>query len=358
MLAAAPIPLPIGVPLSWLYRAGMWMHSGVRRRMRERLGIPVVSVGNLSVGGTGKTPMVIHLAARLVREGYRPCVAMRGYAGGRSSREGGRVGSDEAAVYQRAFERMGIDVPVVARPDRAVGVRELLARRGDVSVALLDDGFQHHRLARDLDIVLVDASRSPFEDRLLPAGWLREPVGALRRAGAVVVTHAEAVSDAALVELERQIEATHGSAAIGVARHEWTGLEVSDGAGALMAPVADRGHGHREPVEWLRGRRVLVVCAIGNPEAFVREAARRIGQEPAGVVTLRDHDPYSDATVERVVAASRGMSAVLTTEKDWVKLRRVEAGKWACPVARPRLEMVMVRGGEELVGRVMEVIEP
>lgn len=355
MPAPPPIPLPLALPLSWLYRAGMHLHSALRRRTRHRLPIPVISIGNLSVGGTGKTPMVIHLAAALAQQGLRPCIAMRGYAGRHH-------GSDEAAVYQRAFERLALDIPVIARPDRAAGVRELLARRPGTTCVLLDDGFQHHRLARDLDIVLIDASRSPFDDRLLPAGWLREPVTALRRAHAVVITHAEAVGEHALAALESQITCTHGRPALAVARHEWTALELSGGAGSLMAPnpdrPPDRAHDRREPLEWLRGRRVLVVSAIGNPDAFLREAARRIGQPPAAVITLRDHDPYTDPTIQRILDASRGMSAVLTTEKDWVKLRRVQPALWACPVARPKLEMMMTRGDHELTTRVLQTCCP
>lgn len=343
--------MPLALPLSWAYRAGMELHAAIRRRVHQRLDIPVISVGNLSVGGTGKTPMVLHLVRALVTTGRRPCVAMRGYA----SRAD--MGSDEATLYTRAFERLGLDVPVVARPDRAVGVRQLVAHRPEIDTVVLDDGFQHRRLHRDLDIVLIDATRSPFQDRLLPAGWLREPVSALRRAGAVVVTHAEAVSPETLATIDRRLETVRGEPAVAIASHGWAGLELTGANAAGTAPIAAGHAGQLQPVDWLRGRRVLVVCAIGNPEAFVREAARQIGQEPTAVIALRDHDPYAPTTVEGVLTAARGMDAVLTTEKDWTKLARVDPARWPCPVARPKLELLIQRGEQELMTRVLGVFE-
>ncbi len=208
----------------------------------HRLNVPVISVGNLSVGGTGKTPMVMHVLRVLLEGGHKPCVAMRGYSKrgqskrgqskhqhSRSARDapaessliieqvagsmaawtgrergqswtdtgaGGEWGgvsnlgfSDEADEYRRAFP----DLPLIARPDRIVGLRELLEKpfKPVVDCVVLDDGFQHRQIARDLDIVLVDASHPPMRDHLLPRGYLREPPESLRRASCVVITHAE-----------------------------------------------------------------------------------------------------------------------------------------------------------------------
>ena len=158
---------------------------------------PVVSVGNLSVGGTGKTPMVAALARALLDGGRNPCIAMRGYASNR--RSDGL--SDEAAEYQRELP----GVPIVARADRLLGLIHLFAaEEGErVDTVLLDDGFQHRRIARQVDIVLLDASRNPFTDRLLPAGWLREPVGSLARATHVVITHAELADERTVGSIAR-----------------------------------------------------------------------------------------------------------------------------------------------------------
>jgi len=183
------VPGPIGAALARVYGIVI---ARINRRFDSGRGVvrfdrPVISVGNLSVGGTGKTPMVRRLIAILLEMERRPCIAMRGYRKGTGE-------SDEAAAYQREFP----DVPVIAQANRTDG---LIALFGDEhegegphrDCIVLDDGFQHRQIGRELDIVLVDASRSPFRDRLLPQGWLREPAESLTRAGLVVVTHAESV---------------------------------------------------------------------------------------------------------------------------------------------------------------------
>ncbi len=293
------------------------------------VGRPVISVGNLSVGGTGKTPLVTWIVRRLLAEGRRPCIAMRGY------RAKGGI-ADEAAIYRRRF----LDVPIVAQPDRRQGLEELFAtvegRRVDCVV--LDDGFQHRRIARSLDIVLVDATRSAFEDALLPAGWLREPVESLARADAIVVTHAEH-EGARVDELRDRLASMAPGKPIGVTRHVWGGLDVQR-----------HGEDETQDLEWLVGQRVFAVCAIGNPDAFLAEAARVLGDGLVGSATLRDHDPYAEGTVQRLIRRARGLNAdvILTTEKDWVKLARVPTREWACAVARPRLELAFDGGEDEL----------
>src|SRR5690606_30475631 len=147
----------------------------------------------------------------LLDAGHRPCIAMRGYARGRGE-------SDEAAEYRRLFP----EVPIVARADRALGLIRQFSAEYDAGgphtdCIVLDDGFQHRQIARDLDIVLIDATHGPCQERLLPAGWLREPVRSLSRAGAVVITHAEAVQPADLTALDRKIAEVRGRGADAVA---------------------------------------------------------------------------------------------------------------------------------------------
>jgi tetraacyldisaccharide 4'-kinase len=298
-----------------------------------RLDRPVISVGNLSIGGTGKTPMVARLAGALAQRGHRPCIAMRGYT------LGGRHGpaSDESRLYAGLLP----GVPVVTQPDRAAGLRALFASEHgrDVDCVVLDDGFQHRRLARDLDIVLLDASRDTFVDRLLPAGWLREPVSSLARAGAIVVTHAELVAPGAVERLLELVRGIAPRAAQAVARHEWADLAQATGDVEQRAPL-----------DWLNGKTVVVVCAIGNPSAFLARAAACPGIVIADRCVLPDHDPYGPRTVNRIVDLARrhGAGAILTTEKDWCKLRSARA-RWPCEVVRPRLEMTFDRGWDALI---------
>jgi tetraacyldisaccharide 4'-kinase len=355
---------PLGTPV---YRAVI----GARNRRFDagrgvvRFDRVVISVGNLSVGGTGKTPMVAQIVRWLLEAGHRPVIAMRGYAAKPSARGAGE--SDEASVYRRLFPQ----VPIVAQANRTLGLIQQFAREfeehGEVDEAdvhgaaqrdggggrpaghsdciVLDDGFQHRQIARDLDIVLIDATRDPFADRLLPGGWLREPVESLQRAGAVVITHAESAAPADVTALERAIERVRGRVPEAIARHDWAGVSVSE-AGAE----------HAHSVEWLTGKRALAVCAIGNPAPFLQQVRRATGVQSGGEIALGDHDPYLPATVRRIIEEARSLGAqvIVTTEKDWSKLRHVPAESWPCPIARVRLDMGFgaphggARGGEEL----------
>jgi len=301
---------------------------------------PVVSIGNLSVGGTGKTPMVAHFIEVLRRAGRSPAIAMRGYAAARS---GATHGSDEAAVYQRAFP----DLPVVARPDRTQGLIELFAtpEGQQIDCVVLDDGFQHRQIARQVDVVLIDASRPPFDDALLPQGWLREPVDSLRRAHAVVVTHAELAAPATLHRLDAEVSRLTGSRPIAICRHDWSDLAVFD-----------RGQRPDVGVSSLRGRRVMAACAIGNPGAFIAACDRAVAELGHVEAFIRpDHDPFSPATVRRLVAAARSMNAdaIIVTEKDWSKLMHAPGDDWPCPVLRPRLVLTFERGETELADLVL-----
>ncbi len=294
-----------------------------------------ISVGNLSVGGTGKTPMVTWLIAQLRAAGHDPCVAMRGY---------GAVDglSDEAAEYRATFD----DLPIVAQPDRAGGLIQLFGseRGARVDAIVLDDGFQHRKVAREVNLALIDATRDPFADELLPAGWLREPVGSLARATHAVITRADRVDPRALAALRESV-AQLVPGPVATARHAWTGLEIFEGPTVRSESVAA-----------LRGRRVLVVCAIGNPRALVAQVREAVGvQTPAPEpILLRDHDPYSSATVHAIQRAARAAELVLTTGKDWAKL----GARWTSdvPVAVPRLAMQVDGAGEEILADALEAI--
>jgi tetraacyldisaccharide 4'-kinase len=211
----SPLPRalrPVTVPASRIY--GMIVAARNRRFDRgqgvQRIDRPVISIGNLTTGGTGKTPIVTWFAREMLAAGHHPAIAMRGY----NARPGQL--SDEQAEYGELLP----DVPVVANPDRVTALREFLPQHPEVDCVLLDDGFQHRQLHRDLDLVLIDAEAGTLRDELLPAGNLREEVGELRRADGVIVTHAKEVD----AELAREIERWHGRPPIAWAKHRWKGL--------------------------------------------------------------------------------------------------------------------------------------
>lgn len=344
-LPSTPTPLP-----AWITRPTSWVYAReVARRAAKfdegkgvvRLDRPVLSVGNLSVGGTGKTPVVGWIIERLLEMGCDPAVAMRGY------RSRGGL-SDEAMLHA---ERFG-DLPVVAQPHRLEGLIELFAtERGErVDAVVLDDGFQHRRIARDLDLVLLDATRDPFGDELLPAGWLREPGEALARATHVAITHAESADERTIEAMDECVELLMGRPADAVLRHTWTQLEVTEPGGG--------GPSRTEAVSWLAGRVVVAACAIGNPGPFLQAVGRATGQEVAARV-YRDHHALGDREARELAESLRvrGAQALVVTQKDWTKLSGVASEVWPCPVVRPVLEVEFARGESELADAVREAVE-
>lgn len=276
-----------------------------------RVDVPVVSVGNLVAGGTGKTPMVVWLVERLARRGLRPGILSRGYRGA----EGGK--NDEG----RMLARLAPGVPHVQRPDRVAGAQEL--ERAHVEVVVLDDGFQHRRLVRDLDLVLVDATRpwglAAAADRepvraLLPRGLLREPPRALARADAVVITRADGVAPRALARLEAELARLAPGRPILRAVH----------APKCLWNAAD---GARLGLDLLRGAEVDLVSGIGNPAAF-EATARALGARVVEHRAFPDHHDYAPADL-----AGLGERRLVTTAKDAVKLEGVEPAPWVLDVA-------------------------
>jgi len=287
------------VPLSFLYAAAVRVRNAYYRRVPSavrRVGVPVISVGNLTVGGTGKTPLTIELARRLRGLGHRPAILTRGYAA--------RVG--EPADEVREFALAIPEVPVVVGADRVAGAERARTQHG-VDCLVLDDGFQHRRLHRDLDIVVVDALEPWGGGRMLPAGRLREPLSGLRRADWFVISRANQVEPEAVAGVVATLERYAPAAPIIKA-------EVLPGA---LVDVEGR---ELEPAA-LAGRRVLPVCGLGNPRTFVNLVVQTFGDACPPMI-YPDHHRYGPDDVEAILAAAHrhGADAVVTTRKDWVKL--------------------------------------
>ncbi len=273
----------------------------------HRLGVPVISVGNLTVGGTGKTPLVVWLVEKALAAGRRPGVLARGYG-----RAKGAPLNDEGMLLAGRFPGL----PQEQDPDRVAGGRRLLAR-GDVDVILLDDGFQHRRLARDTDLVCIDALAPFANGLLLPAGDLRERTRALQRASAVVLTRAGSVGNA---ERRSTIARVRGAAGrdlpVFVTDHRPT-------------DVAVLGTSEVQPVACLAGQRVHLLSAIAKPVAF-EAMVRALGAEVVAHHVRRDHHVHAPADVARVRAGAEADGAKLVvTEKDAVKLGAEAAGALA-----------------------------
>jgi tetraacyldisaccharide 4'-kinase len=330
-----PTLLRCGLRLaSWPYALAVRLRNGLYERgwkQRRRVPVPVVSVGNLTVGGTGKTPCVEYIARHYRSLDRRVAILSRGYGS-----TAGR--NDEAMVLEENLP----DVPHLQGADRATlaatAVDEL-----ESEILILDDGFQHRRLARNLDVVLIDATNPWGHGYLLPRGLLREPPSSLRRAGVVVLTRCDQVTPAERGKLREAVARLAPSVAIAETTHRPMDLHHGAAAAGL-----DRLH----------GRPVAAFCGIGNPDAF-RRTLHDYGADVVAFRAFPDHHPYARADVDdlRRWAAEQAMDCVVvTTQKDLVKLRLTDlAGRelWAL-----RIQLRVEVGKEEFDRRLEEVIQP
>lgn len=286
--------------LSGGWAISQWLKRGAYAcglRRATRLDVPVLSVGNLAVGGTGKTPFVAWLVQRLAADGHVPGILARGYG---APAGGGSTLNDEGRVLQHL---LGADVPQAQGGDRIRAGQALRAAHPEVDVVVLDDGFQHRRIHRDLDIVLLDATRPFGFGHLLPRGLLREGPSALQRADAVVLTRTERVDAATLERIQSEIRRVYAGP-LALARTE-------------PAPPG--------LTEELSGASVFVLCGLGNPEAFLGTVAD-LGATVVGRRILGDHEVLPAAAWPDLLAEARaaGAECVLLTRKDAVKYERLD----------------------------------
>jgi tetraacyldisaccharide 4'-kinase len=319
-LRLASLPYGWGVRL----RNGSYDRGWART---HRAGVPVVSVGNLTAGGTGKTPCVEYVAAWFRNRDCRVAVLSRGY---------GSTGgvNDEALVLEENLP----DVPHLQGGDRAAlaaaAVEEL-----ESEVLVLDDGFQHRRLARDLDLVLLDATNPWGHGYLLPRGLLREPPSSLRRAGVVLLTRCDQADAVALARLRETVARLAPGVALVTATHQPVELVNQDVA----------------PLERLRTQPVAAFCGLGNPDAFQRTLLD-LGVGLCAFRTFPDHHAYTRGDVEDLAAWARQQPAdcvLATTQKDLVKLRVRRLGERELWAVRVRFH---VQEGQEALDRKLQAV--
>ena len=321
-LGCVSLPYGIGVALRNIAYGRGWTKT-------HAAGVPVISVGNLTLGGTGKTPCVEWLANWCRARDLRVAILSRGY--------GAEAGpNDEALVLEQNCP----DVPHLQGADRAalaqVAVEEL-----ESEILILDDGFQHRRLGRDLDIVLVDATCPWGHGWLFPRGLLREPASSLGRADVVMLTRCDMTSPEALSRLHEEV------------RRHAPGTPLVESEHRPTAWV----NGDRElPIGSFAGRPVAAFCGLGNPDAF-RRTLRSLGAEPIAWRTYPDHHAYSAADVDdlrRWASALPADAVIATTQKDLVKVRLDRLGDrelWAL-----RISLHLRAGAEELTRKLEAAI--
>jgi tetraacyldisaccharide 4'-kinase len=302
---------PVG---AGLVRLALWLASlsyGVILRCRRwaywrgllrshAADVPVISIGNITTGGTGKTPMVLWAVEKLVSLGHHPAVLTRGYAS-----VAGR--SDEAELLRQELAGRKLAVPVIVNPNRRTGAAQALAAGADVLV--MDDGFQHMALRRNLDIVLIDATLPFGYGYVLPRGLLREPLAALRAADAIVITRCDQVGLPELATIEQELRAIAPQASLHRACH--APLALRDEAGQIQPPTA------------LAGQNVVAFCGLGNPWAFFT-TLRGLGANIVARMPLDDHARYTPDVIKHLgrLGTNAGAAAMVTSAKDAVKLPR------------------------------------
>jgi tetraacyldisaccharide 4'-kinase len=313
-------------------RAIQWRNGRYDRgaSMIHRVGVPVVSVGNLSLGGTGKTPMVAWIARWFARQGVRVAVVSRGYGATHGQ------ANDEAME----LEKLMAGVPHVQNPDRVAAAREAI-ERFQTQAIVLDDGFQHRRIGRDLDIVLLDAFEPFGFGHVFPRGALREPIEALRRADVVILSRADHLNatgrEAFWAAVQRYAPQADGAEAVHVARR----LVGADGK--------------ETPLASLRDQPVAAFCGIGNPAGF-RDTLAGCGCRVVGFREFADHHGYTmdDRDALAAWAATLGATAVLCTGKDLVKLPTDRLG--ALPLWAVEIELDFLVGQQRLESRLGDVL--
>lgn len=333
MNQAATIAL---APLSGIYR----MIVTARQALYQvgvfavhEVGVPVISVGNLTTGGTGKTPLVEWIARELSSHGRKVCVLTRGY--GRQDESKRVIASDGRELLanvvdagDEAFmlaERLFGVAAVICDADRISSARWAIENLG-IDVFVLDDAYQHQKIARTLNILTIDASNPWGNGWTLPAGTLREPKSALARADCVIITRAEAKNAEALQQKIQQMRPTTPILSSRMQFRGWRELQTNNPTTASsQIPVA-------------------AFCAIGNPDSFF-SVVRSAGCQLVDTHTFRDHHSYTQRDLDELAqqAKAKGAQALVTTAKDAVKIRALD---FSLPCYVAEIEMVIDQAGQ------------
>lgn len=298
---------------------------------KQRLSKPVICVGNITLGGSGKTPLVIYIAKVLQEKGLKPVILIRGYM----AQEGE---SDEAKLLQRALK----DVPVLVGKNRFAKAQEFL-KNNDADVFICDDGFQHWRLFRDLDVVVVDTVNAFGNKYVLPRGILREPLQSLQRANLFVLTKTDLMG-ADVEGTQSILQKFQANAPI---------IETQHQPIALYDLVTDE----KINLERIKGKDVGIFCSIGKPESF-QKTLDKLGANILKHFQFMDHHVYKREDIEEIVHYCRKhhIDTMITTEKDAVKLMHFLDIFKGIHILCLQIEIHIVRGKDEFVERIHSLL--
>ena len=315
----------------------------------HRANVPVISIGNITVGGTGKTPLVVWLCnsitqnSKLKTQNYNCAILTRGYKAIQKSKVKSQNYTDEIAILTKCCPQ----AKVIVNPDRVAGATEAIIKFG-AKVLMMDDGFQHRRLARDLDIVAMDATQPFGYGKMLPAGLLREPVSSLKRADAVVITRCDQITELELTELEEKLRAVNSDMVI---------------ARSVHTPVYAKSANNKETsIDQLKGKKIFAFCGIGNPDAFLN-TIKTLGCKLVGSRVYDDHYHYTDTCLAGICeqAAHLGAGLVLTTQKDWTKVisqfrSQISDCQLSLPFAYLAIEIKFLAGQDKLTALIKDTL--
>ena len=332
------------MPLSWLYGSIVWIRnycftSGIFKQ--KQLPCSVISVGNIVAGGTGKTPAVAAIAKLLENKGFQVAILLRGYKR-RSSEEIMVVSDDKNRLCSREecgdeadmLTRQLPNVPIVVGKQRYL-TGEAAIDRFKSDVLILDDGFQHRQLARDVDILTIDATQPYGTGALLPIGTLREPITAIERADIILLTRTDAI-DTQIADLKAELNQLTPNTPILESVHQPTSLYW-----------LNKNKHSTMPIENLTGKRLLAVCGIGNPDAFV-STLEAYNPEAVELFAFPDHHIYTESDLQQIQQRMQQYEAewVVTTQKDEQKLASLST---ELPIVVLAIELAIKDGEEDLM---------
>ncbi len=294
----------------WQYRSGM--------RSQRKVPVPVVSVGNITAGGTGKTPFTIYLADRFLSAGRKPAILIRGY------------GDDEHRMLAHELP----DVPVFVGQDRVRSANAAVKKGLDV--VILDDGFQHRRIRRDLDILLLDSAAPVGNGLLLPRGILREPVTSLKRADLIILTKSDRITREQKQGLIKRLSVLAPGVPVAVSRHK--PVFFTDVTQKTYSP------------EYLSGKSICLVSGIADPDYFAW-TIRGLGGVVADRLDLADHHVYQQSDVDRISARCLNdrIDAVAVTGKDYIKMRDLDLSAIEEKLFILHIAIEILEGEEEII---------
>jgi len=306
---------------NFLYSNG-WLKS-------HRADAVVISIGNITVGGTGKTPLVVWLCKQIISDSKfqisnsQCAILTRGYKAAQDSRGKTQDYRDEPAILAESCP----GVNVIVNPDRVAGAAEAINKFG-AKVLIMDDGFQHRRLVRDLDIITIDGTQPFGYGRMLPAGLLREPIASLKRADAAVITRCDQITETELSQIEKKLEAINPNMIIARSIHspayvKYPELHVTFRKVGIQknSETMDSCFRRNDSIEHLKGKKIFAFCGIGNPDSFLN-TIKSLSCDLVGEKVYNDHHHYTDGCLADICEQAECLKAdlILTTQKDWTKI--------------------------------------